>query len=83
MSDQISIHKQYRDEDKTVHVDVTIEQISNGWLMTRSMHKISDREEDGPMDYEPEAYETVKTYFKENPADKSTPLWELVEFDEE
>ena len=82
MEKEIVIHKTYKNEEMRIMVDVTIEEISNGFLMTKTTHKYSEKDYGSPKN-EGEGYKCVKTYFKENPIGKKTPLWDIVNFDEE
>jgi len=79
MEKEIVIHKTYKNEEMRIMVDVTIEEISNGFLMTKTTHKLP---QDGRME-KSDDYKCVKAYFKENPIGKKTPLWDIVNFDEE
>lgn len=78
-TNRVSIHKEFVTEDKTEYLDVTVEEITNGWLMTVNRHEISRMEEKGPV-YDSENYTTEKTYYKKNPLSKDSEIWELFEF---
>lgn len=86
MGQSTSIHKRKVKDGYVYEYDIHAEEIENGWLVTKNVHKFRDWEsmtpeerhemEERPMEAE---HSCKKKYFKNNPLDEEK-LWEKVKF---
>lgn len=71
----ISIHKKKEKDGVTYNIHIVVEEIENGWLVTKDTSSYS---EEGEM--EKEDYSCKKMYYKENPLDEDKAVWDKVKF---
>ena len=73
----ISIHKTKEEDGVTYNIHLTIEEIENGWLVTKDISSYSEK---GEVPMEKGDYDCKKMYFKENPLDENKAVWDKVKF---
>lgn len=74
MAENISIHKRKEESGVCYSIYLEVEEIENGWLVTKRVSKYTKGDYDEPM--EPGKETVTKKYYKANPLAAQQAVWE-------